>query len=126
MDQTPIAFEFLSGRTYDFKGNKTVWITEQRSGWDCRQATVQVCVYADGIQRCQPLLIFHGNPLGDSRRRAEEKLYGKGVVLAFNKTAWADAVNLRDWVRKQYALASPYLNERKSLDFYALMRLLLK
>jgi hypothetical protein len=24
MDQTPIAFEFLSGCTYDFKGNKTI------------------------------------------------------------------------------------------------------
>ena len=24
MDQTPIGFEFLSGRTYDFKGAKTV------------------------------------------------------------------------------------------------------
>jgi hypothetical protein len=34
MDQTPIAFEFLSGRTYDYKGAKTVWIKEARSGWD--------------------------------------------------------------------------------------------
>jgi hypothetical protein len=52
IDQTPIAFDFLSSRTYDFKGNKTVWIKEQRSGWDHRQATLQVCVFADGIQRC--------------------------------------------------------------------------
>jgi len=28
MDQTPIAFEFLSGCTYDYKGAKTVWIKE--------------------------------------------------------------------------------------------------
>jgi hypothetical protein len=75
MDQTPIAFEFLSGRTYDFKGAKTVFIKEQRSGWDRRQATLQVCVFADGINRCKPLLIFHGDPIGDKRRRAEEKLY---------------------------------------------------
>jgi hypothetical protein len=40
MDQTPIAFEFLSGRTYELKGAKTVWIKEQRSGWDRRQATL--------------------------------------------------------------------------------------
>jgi hypothetical protein len=113
MDQTPIAFDFLSGRTYDFKGSKTIWIKEQRSGWDRRQATLQVCVYADGIQRCRPLLIFHGDPLGDSRRRAEEKLYDKGVVVAFNKTAWADGVNLRDWVKKQYAVASPYFAREK-------------
>jgi hypothetical protein len=87
MDQTPIAFEFLSGRTYDFKGSKTIWIKEQRSGWDRRQATLQVCVYADGICRCRPLLIFHGDPLGDCRCREEEKLYDKGVVVAFNKSA---------------------------------------
>jgi hypothetical protein len=40
IDQTPIAFEFLSGRTYELKGVKTVWIKEQRSGWDKRQATL--------------------------------------------------------------------------------------
>jgi hypothetical protein len=32
IDQTPIAFEFFSGRTYDFKGALTIWIKEQRSG----------------------------------------------------------------------------------------------
>jgi hypothetical protein len=34
IDQTPIAFKFLLGRTYDFKGAKTIWIKEQRLGWD--------------------------------------------------------------------------------------------
>jgi hypothetical protein len=87
MDQTPIVFDFLFSRTYDFKGSKTVRIKEQRSGWNCRQATLQVCVYADSIQCCHPLLIFHSDPLGDSRCRVEEKLYDKGVAVAFNKTA---------------------------------------
>ena len=86
MDQTPIVFEFLSGRTYDFKGAPTIWIKEQRSGWDRRQATLQVCVFTDGINRCKPLLIFHGDPIGDKRRRAEEKLYDPRVCTAFNKT----------------------------------------
>jgi len=36
MDQTLIAYEFLSGRTYDFKGAKTIWVKEQRNGWDRR------------------------------------------------------------------------------------------
>jgi hypothetical protein len=108
IDQTPIAFEFLSGRTYDFKGSKTIWVKEQRSGWDRRQATLQVCVYANGVMRCKPLLIFHRDPIGDKCRRVEEKLYDKRVEVAFNKTAWADGTNLRDWVKKQYAPASPY------------------
>ena len=66
MDQTPIAIKFLSGRTYELKGVKTVWIKEQRSGWDKRQVTLQVCVYVDGVMRCKPLLIFHGDPIGVS------------------------------------------------------------
>jgi hypothetical protein len=114
----------LSGRTYDNKGAKSVWIKEQRSGWDRRQATLQVCVFADGIMRVRPLLIFHGNPVGDSRRRAEEKLYDKGVCVAFNETAWADSTNLKDWVKNQYAGGSAYFtkdNEPRllSLDAFA-------
>jgi hypothetical protein len=46
-----------------------------------------VCVFADGIKRCQPLLIYHGDPIRDSRCRIEEKLYNKRVCVAFNKTA---------------------------------------
>ena len=120
MDQTPIGFEFLSGRTYDFKGAKTVWVKEQRSGWDRRQATLQVCVFADGNKRCQPLLIYYGDPVGDSRRRAEEKLYDKRVCVAFNKTAWADSQNLQDWVRKQYAIASEYFTHENEPRFLCL------
>jgi hypothetical protein len=56
----------------------------------------------------KPLLIFHGDPIGDSRRRAEMKLYDPRVRVAFNKTAWADSSNLKDWVKKQYTPASPY------------------
>ena len=60
MDQTPISFEFLDSKTYDIKGVKTVFVKQTGSGWDRRQATLQILVHADGIQRCKPLLIFHG------------------------------------------------------------------
>ncbi len=108
IDQTLIAFEFLSGCTYDCKGAKTVWIKETRSGWDRQQATLQVCIFADGIQRVKPLLIFHGDPIRKAPRRTEEKLYDPGVKVAFNKTAWADARNLKDWVIGQYSSESDY------------------
>ena len=110
MDQTPIAFEFLSGTTYDIKGSETIWVKEQRSGWDRRQATLQIAVYGDGVKRCKPLLIFHGDPVGNKRRRQEEKLYDKGVVVAFNKTAWADTRTLKDWIRRQWMPSSAYLS----------------
>jgi len=79
-----------------------------------------VCVFADGIKRCQPLLIYHGDPIGNSRCHAEEKLYDKRVCVAFNKTAWADGHNLQDWVRKQYALASEYFTGENKPRFLRL------
>ena len=108
MDQTPIAFEFLSGKTYDFKGAKTVWIKEARSGWDRRQATLQLCVFADGKLRSRPLLIFHGAELGDSRRRTEEKEYHKEVDVLFNPTAWATSKTMLSWIRQNYKMCSDF------------------
>lgn len=58
MDQTPLPFEFLDGRTYDFKGNKTIWVKSIRSGWSKRQATLMITACADGVRRCNPLIIF--------------------------------------------------------------------
>jgi hypothetical protein len=51
MDQTPISFEFLDNRTYDTIGSRTVFVKQTGSGWDRRQATLQILVHADGIQR---------------------------------------------------------------------------
>lgn len=48
MDQTPLAFDFMGSRTYESKGEKTVFQKESRSGWDKRQCTLQVTVFADG------------------------------------------------------------------------------
>jgi hypothetical protein len=108
MDQTPIAFEFLTAKTYDFKGSKTVWLKEARSGWDRRQATLQICVFADGIQRSRPLLIFHGAEVGDSRRRVEEREYHQDVVTLYNPTAWATSKTMLYWIQHDYRLCSPF------------------
>jgi len=52
MDQTPLPFEYLSGHTYDQQGDKTIWVQGSRqSGWDKRQATIQLTIFADGIPR---------------------------------------------------------------------------
>jgi hypothetical protein len=88
MDQTPISFEFLDKRTYDTIGVKTVFLKQTGSGWDRRQATLQILVHADGIQRCKPLLIFHGmnedhrqKPKAGSLRR-EYRLYDSRVEVS--------------------------------------------
>ena len=88
MDQTPIAFEFLNSRTYNTKGIRTLFVKQTSSGWDRRQATLQILVHADGIQRCKPLLIFHGmnedhrqKPKAGSLRH-EYKLYDSRVEVS--------------------------------------------
>jgi hypothetical protein len=48
MDQTPLPFEYLSGKTYACKGDKTIWVKVTRSGWDKQQATLVLTVFADG------------------------------------------------------------------------------
>lgn len=80
MDQTPISFEFLSSKTYESKGAKTVWVKTAQSGWDKQQATLQILLHADRELWCKPLLIFYkkGDKTGKpfyKGLRAEYKLY---------------------------------------------------
>jgi len=60
MDQTPLPWEYLEGRSYETKGNKTVWAKSRQSGWGKRQATMQFTTFADGVARVLPLMIFRG------------------------------------------------------------------
>ena len=109
MDQLPLLFEFLKGRTYAKRGEKTVRLKEGKSGHDKRQCTLQIAVFADGVPRCKPLLMFKGKPKSkDYRRRAEEKRYNPGVVIIFNEKAYANTSNLIDWIKNQYSIASAY------------------
>jgi len=62
MDQSPLPFELCKGRTYNKKGEKTIRLKGLRSGWENRQCTLQIVVFADGIARCKPLLIYRGQP----------------------------------------------------------------
>lgn len=85
LDETPLPFEYLSGRTYDKIGSNTIWVKETRSGWDKRQASLVLCVFADGVNRISPLIIFHG--LGERLRKEKEK-YHPGVIVEFNEKAY--------------------------------------
>jgi len=64
MDQTPLPFEYLSGRTYNQQGAKTVWVqSSQQSGWEKQQAIIQLTIFGDGVPRVKPLLFFRGSEL---------------------------------------------------------------
>ena len=91
MDQTPLPWEYLEGRSYEFKGKRTVWAKSKKSGWGKRQATIQLTIFADGIARVKPLLIFCGAVDGKSAtRKREAKRYHSGVVVQFNQKAYAN------------------------------------
>ena len=77
-------------------------------------------VYGDGIDRCKPLLIFHGKPKGDSRRIAERRSYNTGVVVEFNEAAWANEENIIRWIKHQYRHASDYIQRDKEPRLHAL------
>jgi len=95
IDQTPLLFEYLKGRTYEKTRARTVSLKGGKSGHNKRQCTLQVTVFTDRVPCCKPLLMFKGKPrLGDSRRRAKRKQYYPGVVVIFNEKAYANTSNL--------------------------------
>jgi hypothetical protein len=96
IDQSPLLFEYLKGRTYAKKGDRIVRIKEGKSGHDKRQYILQIAVFANGVPRCKLLLMFKGKPKRDGRRKTERQKYHPGVVVIFNNKAWANTSNLLD------------------------------
>ena len=91
MDQTPLPWEYLEGRTYEFRGSKTVWVRSRKSGWGKRQATIQLTIFADGVARVKPLIIFRGAEESKSAvRKREAEHYDPRVVVKFNQKAYAN------------------------------------
>jgi hypothetical protein len=74
MDQTPLPFVLNDGKTYNSQGVKEVWTASAAPGMDKRQCTVQLTVFADGVPRVKPMLIFRGkgNRIPKSERRIRQ------------------------------------------------------
>lgn len=113
MDQTPLPFEFLDGKTYDFKGNKTIWVRALRSGWSKRQATLMITVCGDGVPRCYPLIIFRGECVG-ANVVAEQLHYHPRVRVEFNSKAYSNEDITLKWIHNDLKWAS-YFNPTDNL-----------
>jgi hypothetical protein len=110
MDETPIPFESLD-KTYSTKGAHTVQLKSTRSGWDKRQATLMLTIFADGIGRVKPVLIFHGKSNANRARvpnsrqqrlfEAEQARYHPGVVVIFNEEVYKNAEVMIWWLKSQ-------------------------
>jgi hypothetical protein len=99
MDQTPLPWEYLTGITYEFKGSKTVWVKSKTSGWDKRQATIQLTIFADGVARVKPLIIFRGaEENARAPRKKEEARYDPRVVTKFNLNGYANIAIILFWL----------------------------
>lgn len=105
MDQTPLAFEFNRKETYDSRGTSEVSVGTGRSGWEKRQATLQVAVFADGVERIKPLLIFEGQGGVGSHKRAFERerlQYDSRVKVIFNAKAYGNEETTLNWILTQW------------------------
>jgi len=87
LDETPIPFEYLDGKTYAIKGSITVSGKTDRSGWDKRQATLILYIFVDGVSRIKPKIIFHASSRNNIRRK-EAHLWNTEVSVELNSTAY--------------------------------------
>ena len=94
IDQTPVPYEFIGGHTNDIKGEKTIWMqASQLSGWDKRQGTIQLTIFADGVPRVKPLIVFRGKGVGQTILTEAQK-YDNRVIVKFKPTAYANSENI--------------------------------
>ena len=100
MDQTPLPFEYLDRKTYNQKGDKTIWIQSSQSGWDKCQATIQLIAFVDGIPRVKPLIFFRGQGIGGTIL-TERRVYDPRVIVKFNPKDYANSFNIVEWLDEQ-------------------------
>ena len=101
MDQTPLPFVMYDGKTYNQIGSKEIWCASGSSGLEKRQGTIQLTIFADGVSRVRPLVIFRGTGL---RIKAEEKRKrDKRVKVLFQKNVWCDEKMMKEWKANECA-----------------------
>ena len=99
--QVPLPFVIEQDKTNEVKGSDQVWVSQPSSGLDKRQATLQLCIRAEGPQNVKPAVVFRGK----GNVSAEEKgQYDKGVDVYFQKCAWMDSEINMQWATKTLAI----------------------
>jgi len=85
------------------KGSHTVGGKSDRSGWNKRQATLILYIFADGIHRIPPKIIFHGKPTeaGGQIEANEAQFYSPDVKVAFNDTAYNNEGLTITWIKEE-------------------------
>ena len=97
VDQTPLAFSFCQGPTYETTNSSTVWVRGAKSGLDKRQCTIQLTIFADGLPRVKPYIIFRGK--GKRISFKEQLQYDKRATVRFQENAWCDGSAMEYWAK---------------------------
>jgi hypothetical protein len=107
-----LPFEFGHSKTYDTKGNKTVFVKVDGNGNKKRKLTLQLAITADGKPHVRPLVIFAGQEgaaaANRPRRRKEAQEYHPKVDVIFNNKAWCNLKVMLGWFKGQYKWGTPY------------------
>ena len=74
---------------------KEVWAQSGQSGLDKRQATVQLIVSADVVDRVRTAVIFRGKGLRISTK--EKQSYDRRVKVMYREKAWCGQENMKEW-----------------------------
>jgi len=114
MDETPLPFEYLDGQTYADKGSRTVQVKASNSGWDKRQATLVLAIFASGRSRVKPVIIFRGKETYTERsrhylRRRQEEMarYDSRVNIYWNENAYMNSDHLIHWTNNYLIPSMP-------------------
>ena len=77
-----------------------MWVSQPSSGLDKRQATLQLCIRAEGQQNVKPAIVFRGKGNVSIEEKAQ---YDEGVDIYFQSCAWMDSEMNMQWVAKTLA-----------------------
>ena len=99
MDQALLPFVLDEGKTYADKGSSEVWCVSGSSGLDKQQFSVQLTIFADGVPRVCPPVIFRGKGLKITRK--EQKAWNRRMQVALQSKAWCDESMIKKWISEQ-------------------------
>lgn len=102
MDETPVYFDLVPGKTIDFRGNKSVRI--RTSGSEKRHLTVLLAVSADG-NMLPPMVVFKG------KRELKFPVPSNWIVTVQEK-GWMDEALMLRWIQDIYL---KYTGKERSL-----------
>ena len=94
MDHTPFPFVMDDVETYNQTGSKGIRCASSSSGLEKRQCTVQLTIFADGVSRGRPLVIFRGKGL--CIKAEDKRKWDKRVKVLFQKNGWCDEKMMKE------------------------------